>query len=93
MTQKVINQLHESVPKLTRKDTALLNIILNGDFNTPDIIWENASVRSNNNYSIQLNNTMLDFVSANFLTQLTDKPTRKDNILRSDFDNKPGHYL
>ena len=39
------------------------------------------SVRSNPNYSMQLNNAMLDFVSANVLTQLTDKPTRKENIL------------
>ena len=79
--QEVINQLLESVSKLTCKNTALPNIIFNGEFNTPDISWENASVRPNNNCSMQINNAMLDFVSANFLTQLTDKPTLKDNIL------------
>ena len=86
---EVINQLHESVSKLTCRDTALPNIILNGDFNTPDILWENASIRPNNNYSIQLNNTMLDFVSANYLTQLTDKPTRNDNILDLTLTTNP----
>ena len=78
---EVNNQLHESISKLTCKDTVLPSIILNGDFNTPDISWENSSVRPNPNYSMQLNNAMLDFVSANFLTQLTDQTTRKDNIL------------
>ena len=86
---ELINQLHESVSKITCKDTALPNIILNGDFNTQDIIWENAYVRPNNNYSMQLNNTMLDFVSANFLTQLTDNPTRKDNILDLTLTTNP----
>lgn len=30
---------------------------------------------------MQLNNTMLDFANANFLTQLIITPTRNDNIL------------
>jgi hypothetical protein len=35
---EIINQLHESVSKLTcKKDDVLPNIIINGDFNTPDI--------------------------------------------------------
>jgi hypothetical protein len=53
----------------------------NGDFNTPDIIWEDLTVNNNPNYSMLLNNTMLDFVNANFLTQLIITPTRNDNIL------------
>jgi hypothetical protein len=77
-----INQLHESVSKLTcKKDDVLPNIIINGDFNTPDIIWEDLTVNNNPNYSMLLNNTMLDFVNANFLTQLINTPTRNDNIL------------
>ena len=44
---------------------------------------------------MQLNNTMLDFVSTNFLTQLIDKPTRKDEILDITLTTnpKPGDYL
>ena len=38
---------------------------------------------------MQLNNTMLDFVSANFLTQLTGKPTQKDNILDLTLTTNP----
>ncbi|MEW8547660.1 MAG: reverse transcriptase family protein [Candidatus Thiodiazotropha sp.] len=86
---EVINKLHESVSKLTCKDTALPNIILNGDFNTPDIIWENSSIRTNPNYSMSLNNSMLDFVSANFLTQMTNVPTRNDNILDLTLTTNP----
>ena len=79
------NQLHESVSKLTcKKDDVLPNIIINGDFNTPDIIWEDLTVNNNPNYSMLLNNTMLDFVNANFLTQLINTPTRNDNILDLD---------
>ena len=43
--------------------------------------WENLSVPPNPNYSMTLNNTRLEFVSANFLIQMTDKPTRSDNTL------------
>jgi hypothetical protein len=50
------------------KDTVLTNIILTGDFNVPDINWDNMSIRNNSNYSLQLNNTMIDFVNANYLT-------------------------
>jgi exonuclease III len=79
---EIINQLHESVSKLTcKKDGVLLNVIINGDVNTPNIIWEDLTVNNNPNYSIQLNNTMLDFVNANFLTRLINTPTRNDNIL------------
>ncbi|KAL3867447.1 hypothetical protein ACJMK2_044649, partial [Sinanodonta woodiana] len=79
---EVINKLHESVAKLTcRNDNALENIIINGYFNTPDIIWDVMTVRSNPNYPLKLNNTMIDFVNANFLTQLVDKPTRFNNML------------
>ena len=62
---EVNNRLHDSVFKLTSKDTALPNTILNGDFNTPDINWENLSMRPNPNNSttLRLNNTRLDFVS------------------------------
>ena len=77
----VINKLHESILKLTCKHTVLPNIILTGDVNVPDINWDNMSIRNNPNYSLQLNNTMIDFVNANYLSQLTDQPTRNDNIL------------
>ena len=87
---EVINKLHESVSKLTCKDSSLPNIILNGDFNTPHINWENSSIRSNPNYSMHLNNTMVDFVNANILTQMTDKPTRNDSINGPDPENQAG---
>ena len=36
-----------------------------------------------------LNNTMVDFVNANFLTQMTDKPTRNDSILDLTLTTNP----
>jgi hypothetical protein len=85
----VINKLHESILKLTCKHTVLPNIILTGDVNVPDIIWDNMSIRNNPNYSLQLNNTMIDFVNANYLSQLTDQPTRNDNILDLTLTTNP----
>ena len=57
------------------------------------ILWDNAPVRPSNNYSMQLNNAMLDFVGANFLTQLTDRPTRNDNILDLTLTTNPAFSL
>jgi hypothetical protein len=85
----VINKLHESISKLTCKDTVLPNMILTGAFNVPDIKWDNMSIRNNPNYSLQLNNTMIDFVNANYLSQLTDQPTRNDNILDLTLTTNP----
>ena len=91
---------HESISKLTGKDNALLNIVLNRHFNMPDITWENSSICPNPNYSTSLNNSMVDFVNTNFLTKMTDKPTWNDNILEltlttnlnliSDLETHPG---
>ena len=43
--------------------------------------------RANNNYSIQLYNTMPDFVSANYLTQLTRE--LDDDLPEIDSDSFP----
>lgn len=46
----IINQLHESVAKLTcKEDVALPNILLTRKVNTPDINWEDLTVRNNPN--------------------------------------------
>lgn len=42
-------------------------------------------MRSQPNYSQELNNNMLDFVSDNFITQVETEPTRNDNILDLSF--------
>ena len=66
----------------------LLEIILNnpkssiwiaGDFNLPNIDWDNLSV-SGYNYSLQLCNIILDFVADSGLIQIVDSPTRENNI-------------
>jgi hypothetical protein len=48
---------------------------------TSSFLHVNLDTNNNPNYSMLLNNTMLDFVNANFLTQLINTPTRNDNIL------------
>ena len=57
MTQRLLTSFMNQCRNLPVKMLHTLpNIILNGDFNTPDIVWNNSLVRSNSNYSVALNN-------------------------------------
>ena len=69
--------------KLTSKST-LPNIIWAGDFNTPDIDWENNTIVTGKNkpqYGIPVNQTLIDLANDNMLSQLQHIPSRGDNIL------------
>ena len=64
-SQEKLNQ-HRSLP----------NMLLVGDFNLPDILWENSSLRPNLVYSSGLSYQMMDVVNDNYLTQMVTEPTR-----------------
>jgi len=51
-----------------------------GDLNLPDINWEDNLVE-NHAYPLVFNNTFLDFLNDNGLTQIVNSPTRGNNIL------------
>ena len=57
-----------------------LPIWIAGDFNLPNIDWDNLSV-SGYNYSLQLCNITLDFIPDSGLTQIVNSSTRENNIL------------
>ena len=56
-------------------------VLLSGDFNLPDIDWEEGSVKSNPQYTAAINWKMIDIVNDFNLTQMVTEPTRQGNIL------------
>ncbi|XP_072028193.1 uncharacterized protein [Amphiura filiformis] len=86
-----LTKLDEAVKKLTGK-SALPNIILTGDFNTPDIDWENGTIVTGENkpqYGRHLNQTMINLANDNMLSQVQRIPTRGENILDLVFTTIP----
>ena len=55
--------------------------MLGGDFNLPDIDWEEGSVKSNPQYTAAINWKMIDIANDFNLTQIVSEPTRQGNIL------------
>ena len=56
-------------------------VLLGGDFNLPDIDWEEGSVKSNPHYTAAINWKMIDIANDFNLTQIVSEPTRQGNIL------------
>ena len=84
-----LNALDESIAKLTNRQS-LPNIILAGDFNLPDINWMDHSIRDRPQCSNTLNQRAIDMSKDNCLHQMTDEPTRNDNILDLVHDHQSG---
>ena len=59
-----------------------------GDINLPDIKWVN-NCTTGHFYPLNLNNTFLDFLSDNALSQMVPTPTRGSNILDIFVTNRP----
>ena len=76
-----IQQLDEALRKIPQPKETLLNVIVTGDFNVPDIDWSNLIIKGNPQYGRELNELMKDTLQDNNLTQCNHKPTRYDNIL------------
>ena len=75
-----LKDLQAELEKLfNRKSTPKL--LLCGDFNVPDISWQNYSIDDNPQYGLPVNEAMLDLVERFHLEQLVQVPTRLDNIL------------
>ena len=56
-------------------------VLLGGDFNLPDIDWEEGSVKSNPQHTAAINWKMIDIANDFKLTQIVTEPTRQGNIL------------
>lgn len=81
-----VNELRKSI-NLAINDKERLTIIA-GDFNCPDIDWQNLSVHQDaQNKDVQ--HALLDLSIDFNLTQVLDKPTRGNNILDLIFTKNP----
>ena len=84
-----LNELDLSIQKITRA-TNIPNLVIVGDFNLPDINWDNTSVRTPSNYPQCLSSTLIDIVNNNYLTQMVTQPTRELNTLDLILTSNPG---
>ena len=84
---KDLNNLDQSLKKLSNSSKNK-HILLAGDFNCPDINWENLSVRPNAP-DREIQQTLIDITTEHGLTQVHNQPTRQDNILDLVFTNNP----
>ena len=85
---KPLGELDKALKTLTTKNR-LPNIILAGDFNTPDINWKTNSVKKKPQYGMKLNQLLSDTANDNMLTQVQHNPTRKGNVLDLCFATLP----
>ena len=56
-------------------------VVIAGDFNVPDIKWDQLSISSNAIYGLSLNQKMLSIVDNSAMCQLVTFPTRGQSIL------------
>ena len=81
-----LENLNNSLSRLTH-NSPLPNVILTGDFNLPDIDWDEDdikggyTIKSSHNYSTEINQLAIDLVEKHCLQQCVTEPTREKNIL------------
>ena len=74
-------ELNTSLDMIPKQGNNAPNIFLTGDFNLPDIEWDNLTVKSNHNYTAMLNEEFLKLKSDQDLSQVNQHPKSQDNIL------------
>ena len=77
--------LEQSLQKLRNSNSV---VWLGGDFNLPNIDWEDNAVKPDTQ-QVGLGNSLLDICSDMGLTQMNNQPTRKENILDLYLTNSP----
>ena len=82
-----IHMLDESIQRVQQSRNGK-HIILAGDFNCPDIDWENSTVKKCA-ADREAQQALLDLSIEHGLTQVHDQPTRDSNLLDLVFTNNP----
>jgi len=63
-------------------------MVLAGDFNLPDISWDDCEINSSPSYGLEINQ-FLDSINNNGLEQLVLEPTQGKNVLDLIFCSRP----
>ena len=82
-----INNLNDSLKKLSNSKKSK-HIILAGDFNCPDIYWENLVVKQGA-ADREIQQALVELSIEHGLTQIHNEPTRYGNMLDLVFTNNP----
>jgi hypothetical protein len=82
--QKHLDELQKSLDLINQSN--ITNKIITGDFNCPDINWNTHTA---NGPDRDIQQGLVDIMSANNFTQIHNKPTREDNLLDLVFVSNP----
>lgn len=77
-SKQAIDELYKSISKI-KEDYPNAAIMLGGDFNLGDFLWENLS-RITQKQEKQASQALLDIIDQYNLEQIVTDPTRKDII-------------
>ena len=80
-----LQELEKSLEKATNTNNK--TIILAGDFNCPDIDWEQMSTKQGNDRDVQ--QQLIDITNMAGLSQIHEQPTRGENMLDLVFVSNP----
>ena len=83
---KDMAELEKSLKIITEENNN--NIIIEGDFNCPDIQWETLSLKHEASDK-EVQRTLIDITCQSGLTQLHEEPTRENNLLDLIFTTNP----
>ncbi len=75
--QAYLNNLQSSLSRISNTNS---HVLLGGDFNAPDIDWENEQVKPTSSRP-GLHSSLLETINDAGLVQIVDQPTRNNNIL------------
>ncbi|XP_041453148.1 uncharacterized protein LOC121406192 [Lytechinus variegatus] len=84
-----VNELEQSFGKISRKGKPY-NILLSGDFNQPNVNWEESTILANHAASKETAQALLETTTGFDLTQVVKERTRRNNILDLIFTNNTG---
>lgn len=83
-----LQELQKSLNQLTGNNKTARNIILAGDFNCPDVNWDN-NVVSLGAQDRAVQQTLVDITAGEMLSQVQARPTRGQNVLDLVFTSNP----
>ncbi|CAC5416334.1 unnamed protein product [Mytilus coruscus] len=82
-----LEELEKSLEKITEENKNS-NIILAGDFNCPDIMWNNLSIKKDAQ-DPEVQKQLINITTQFGLTQFHEEPTRESNLLDLVFTTNP----
>ena len=87
-----IKELQKSLSKVSENGKKARHVIMAGDFNCPDVNWDNSTVPPGAS-DRKVQQTLGDVCSTEHLTQTQTKPTRGPNVLDIVYTTNPSLHM